>query len=170
MSNIKELEINNEIRDSEIRLIDEEGNQLGVMATSRALEIAIDKDLDLVKVAPNAVPPVCRILNYGKYKYEMQKKDKEAKKNQTIIKVKEIKMTPNIDTHDMSVKATKAREFIEDGNKVKVSIKFRGRQMGHPELGEEVLKLFFDEISDVASIDKAPKIEGRNMVMYIMPK
>ena len=126
--------------------------------------------MDLVKVAPQAKPPVCKIMDYGKYRYELQKKDKEAKKNQKTIRVKEIKMSPTIEEHDLKVKTSQAVKFLEGGDKVKVSVRFRGRQMGHVEQGKEVLNWFFDEIKDYAQIDKPAKLEGRNMVMYVLPK
>lgn len=134
------------------------------------MEIAEDSNLDLVKVAPQAKPPVCKIMDYGKYRYELQKKDKEAKKNQKTIRVKEIKMSPTIEEHDLKVKTSQAVKFLEGGDKVKVSVRFRGRQMGHVEQGKEVLNWFFDEIKDYAQIDKPAKLEGRNMVMYVLPK
>lgn len=134
------------------------------------MEVAENANLDLVKVAPQAKPPVCRIMDYGKYRYEMQKKDKEAKKNQKVIKVKEIKMSPTIEEHDLNVKANQAIKFLEDGDKVKISVRFRGRQMGHTDLGKEVLEWFFDQIKDYAQIDKPAKLEGRNMVMFVLPK
>lgn len=134
------------------------------------MEIAENSNLDLVKVAPQAKPPVCKIMDYGKYRYELQKKDKEAKKNQKTIRVKEIKMSPTIEEHDLKVKTSQAVKFLEGGDKVKVSVRFRGRQMGHVEQGKEVLNWFFDEIKDYAQIDKPAKLEGRNMVMYVLPK
>ena len=167
---IKELEINEQIRDSKVRLIDQNGDQIGVCDIGKALDLAHDQDLDLVKVSPNAKPPVCRILDYGKYRYEMQKREKEAKKNQKVIKVREMKMTPNIEEHDMSVKADKVKEFLNDGDKVKISVRFRGREMGHTEKGVDVLEQFFKMIEDLAVIDKPAKLEGRNMVMYVLPK
>lgn len=153
-----------------MRLIDHEGNQLGVVDLEKALDVAYNANLDLVKVAPQAVPPVCKVMDYGKYRYELQKKDKEAKKNQKIIRVKEIKMSPTIEEHDLNVKSTQAIKFLKDGDKVKVSVRFRGRQMGHLEHGNEVLDEFFGLISDYAQIDKPAKLEGRNMVMYVAPK
>lgn len=153
-----------------MRLIDHSGEQLGVVDIRKALEVAENANLDLVKVAPQAKPPVCRIMDYGKYRYEMQKKDKEAKKNQKVIKVKEIKMSPTIEEHDLNVKANQAIKFLEDGDKVKISVRFRGRQMGHTDLGKEVLEWFFDLIKDYAQIDKPAKLEGRNMVMFVLPK
>ena len=134
------------------------------------MEIAENSNLDLVKVAPQAKPPVCKIMDYGKYRYELQKKDKEAKKNQKTIRVKEIKMSPTIEEHDLKVKTSQAVKFLEGGDKVKVSVRFRGRQMGHVEQGKEVLNWFFDEIKDYAQIDKPAKLEGRNIVMYVLPK
>ncbi len=143
---------------------------MGIVDIDKALEVAENSSLDLVKVAPQAKPPVCKIMDYGKYRYELQKKDKEAKKNQKTIRVKEIKMSPTIEEHDLKVKANQAVKFLEGGDKVKVSVKFRGRQMGHTDQGREVLDWFFDEISDYAQIDKPAKLEGRNMVMYVLPK
>lgn len=143
---------------------------MGIVETEKAMEIAENSNLDLVKVAPQAKPPVCKIMDYGKYRYELQKKDKEAKKNQKTIRVKEIKMSPTIEEHDLKVKASQAVKFLEGGDKVKVSVRFRGRQMGHVEQGKEVLNWFFDEIKDYAQIDKPAKLEGRNMVMYVLPK
>lgn len=143
---------------------------MGIVDIDKALEVAENSSLDLVKVAPQAKPPVCKIMDYGKYRYELQKKDKEAKKNQKTIRVKEIKMSPTIEEHDLKVKTNQAVKFLEGGDKVKVSVKFRGRQMGHTDQGREVLDWFFDEISDYAQIDKPAKLEGRNMVMYVLPK
>lgn len=143
---------------------------MGIVDIDKALEVAENSSLDLVKVAPQAKPPVCKIMDYGKYRYELQKKDKEAKKNQKTIRVKEIKMSPTIEEHDLKVKANQAVKFLEGGDKVKVSVKFRGRQMGHTDQGREVLDWFFDEIRDYAQIDKPAKLEGRNMVMYVLPK
>ena len=143
---------------------------MGIVDIDKALEVAENSSLDLVKVAPQAKPPVCKIMDYGKYRYELQKKDKEAKKNQKTIRVKEIKMSPTIEEHDLKVKTSQAVKFLEGGDKVKVSVRFRGRQMGHVEQGKEVLNWFFDEIKDYAQIDKPAKLEGRNMVMYVLPK
>lgn len=169
-SNIKELQINEEIRDREIRLIDVDGGQLGIFPSNKAMEMAYDKKMDLVKIAPNAKPPVCRIMDYGKYKYELAKKEKEAKKNQKVINVKEVRLTPNIESHDLNVKAKRAVDFLKDGDKVKVSVRFRGRELGHTEKGREVLSEFAKITSEVGFIDKHPKLEGKNMVMYLMPK
>ena len=167
---IKELQINEEIREKEVRLIDVDGSQLGVVPFKRAMEVATERRLDLVNVAPTAKPPVCRIMDYGKYKYEMAKKEKEARKNQKIINIKEIRLTPNIESHDLNVKANRAIEFLQDGDKVKVSVRFRGREMGHTEMGKEVLDEFAKLIGDAGKIEKEAKLEGRNMTMFLMPK
>lgn len=167
---IKELQINEEIRDKEVRLIDVDGTQLGIVPLKKALEISESKRLDLVKVAPTANPPVCRIMDYGKYKYEIAKKEKEAKKNQKIINVKEIRLTPNIEDHDLKVKAKRAIEFLKAGDKVKVTVRFRGRELGHTEIGYEVLDEFAKLIEEVGTVEKSPKIEGKNMVMHLTPK
>lgn len=153
-----------------MRLIDVDGNQVGIVPTKKALGIAFDRKLDLVKVAPNAKPPVCRIMDYGKYKYELAKKEKEARKNQRIINVKEVRMTPNIEDHDLNVKAKKANDFLKNGDRVKVSVRFRGRQLGHTEVGREVLMRFVELVSEHGTIEKHPKMEGRNMVMYLVSK
>ncbi len=134
------------------------------------MEVANERKLDLVNVAPNAKPPVCKILDYGKYKYEISKKEKEARKNQRVINVKEIRLTPNIEAHDLSTKAKRAIQFLKDGDKVKVSVRFRGREMGHTEMGKEVLDDFFKLVEDYATIEKAAKLEGRSMVMFLIPK
>ena len=140
------------------------------MPIKKALDIEYNNKLDLVKVAPNAKPPVCRIMDYGKYKYELAKKEKEAKKNQKVINVKEIRMTPNIEEHDLNVKAKRAIGFLKDGDKVKVSVRFRGRELGHTDMGKEVLLNFTEITAEYGVIDKQPKMEGRNMVMYLVPK
>ncbi len=167
---IKELQINEEIRDKEVRLIDVDGTQLGITSTRKALEIAEERRLDLVKVAPTANPPVCRVMDYGKYKYELAKKEKEARKNQKVINIKEIRLTPNIEAHDLNVKAKTAIRFLESGDKVKVSVRFRGREMGHTEIGFEVLNDFAKLTEEVGIIEKSAKLEGRNMVMHLTPK
>ncbi len=167
---IKDLQINEGIREREVRLIDSDGSQLGVVATRKALEIADERKLDLVNVAPNAKPPVCKIMDYGKYKYELAKKEKEARKKQKVINVKEIRLTPNIEIHDLNVKAKRANEFLNDGDKVKVAVRFRGREMGHTEIGRVVLKDFANLTQDHGIIEKPAKMEGRNMVMFLTPK
>ncbi|MFI3325165.1 MAG: translation initiation factor IF-3 [Clostridia bacterium] len=169
MSN-KELQINNEIEEKELRLIDEDGTQLGVVSLEQALKLAADKGLDLVKIAPQAKPPVCKIINYGKFRFEQTKRVKEAKKNQKVVEIKEIRLSLNIDTHDFNTKLNHAIKFIEAGNKVKASIRFRGREMGHPEQGLVVMKKFAEAISEVANVEKAAKLEGRSMLMFLAPK
>ena len=166
-SKSNELEINEQIRDKEIRLIGADGAQMGIMSPRDALKMAIDKDLDLVKVAPQAKPPVCKILDYGKYRFEMQKKEKEAKKNQKVVELKEIRLSLNIDTNDFNTKVNQAAKFLQQGHKLKVSIRFRGREMAHKDVGREVLNAFFEKLEDVAVIDKDPKMEGRSMIMFL---
>ncbi len=165
----KELRINEEIRCKEVRLIDDAGEQLGVMAPRDAAKIAAEKNLDLVEIAPNANPPVCRIMDYGKYKYEQSKREKEAKKNQKVISVKEVKLRPNIEDHDFLTKAKNAAKFLAGGDKVKVTIMFRGREITHPELGKELCERFAEELASVAKVEKAAKVEGRNMIMILAP-
>ena len=147
-----------------------DGSQIGIVPIKKALSIAYEKRLDLVKVAPNARPPVCRIMDYGKYKYELAKKEKEAKKKQKVINVKEVRMTPSIEDHDLNVKARQATRFLKDGDRVKVSVRFRGRELGHKETGREVLMEFAELVSEYGTIEKQPKMEGRNMVMFLVPK
>lgn len=153
-----------------MRLIDEDGSQLGIVDIKEARMAANRKNLDLVQIAPNANPPVCRILDYGKYRYDMMKKQKEARKNQKIINVKEVRLSPNIEDHDLNVKAKMARKFLKDGDKVKVQVRFRGREMGHTDLGLVVLNDFFEILKDDGVIEKAAKLEGRNMNMFLAPK
>ena len=169
-SKSNELEINEQIRDKEIRLIGADGAQMGIMSPRDALKMAIDKDLDLVKVAPQAKPPVCKILDYGKYRFEMQKKEKEAKKNQKVVELKEIRLSLNIDTNDFNTKVSQAAKFVKAGHKLKVSIRFRGREMAHTNLGLEVEKRFAEVLAEIAVVDKAPKLEGRSMQMFMSPK
>ena len=164
---IKELQINEEIREKEVRLVDDEGNQLGVVPKMQAIDLAISKKLDLVNVAPNAKPPVCRIMDYGKYRYEQEKKEKEARKKQKVINVKELRFSPNIEDHDLNTKANRAIDFLKNGDRVKVSVRFRGREMGHTDLGREVLDKFYDLISEYGVVDKKPKMEGRSLVMFL---
>ena len=140
------------------------------MSAQQALSMAMDKELDLVKISPNATPPVCKIMDYGKFRFEQMKKEKEAKKNQRVVEVKEIRMSPNIDTNDFNVKVKNAQKFLKDGNRVKVSVRFRGREMAHTNLGEQLLKQFGEVCAEMASVDKAPKLEGRNMSMFLSPK
>lgn len=166
----KELQINEEIRDKELRLIDSDGSQLGVVSLSQALNLASEKNLDLVKIAPQAKPVVCKIMDYGKYRFEQAKREKESKKNQRIMTLKEIRLSLNIDTHDFNTKLKHASKFISGGNKVKVSIRFRGREMGHPELGFDIMNKFAQECSEFANVEKPAKLDGRNMLMFLAPK
>lgn len=168
-SKSNELEINEQIRDKEIRLIGADGAQMGIMSPRDALKMAIDKDLDLVKVAPQAKPPVCKILDYGKYRFEMQKKEKEAKKNQKVVEIKEIRLSLNIDTNDFNTKVNQAAKFLQQGHKLKVSIRFHGREMAHTSLGLDVHKRFAEALEGKAVIDKQPKLEGRSMMMFMSP-
>ena len=166
----QELQINEQIRDKEIRVIDSDGTQLGIMSLRRAMEIAEQKNLDLVKIAPQANPPVCKIIDYGKFRFEQAKREKEARRNQRVVEIKEVRLSLNIDTHDFETKKNHALRFISDGNKVKASIRFRGREMGHPELGLEIMRKFSDAMSEVAVVEKPAKLEGRNMLMFLAPK
>ena len=168
-SKSNELEINEQIRDKEIRLIGADGAQMGIMSPRDALKMAIDKDLDLVKVAPQAKPPVCKILDYGKYRFEMQKKEKEAKKNQKVVELKEIRLSLNIDTNDFNTKVNQAAKFLQQGHKLKVRSRFRGREMSHTSLGLDVHKRFAEALEGKAVIDKQPKLEGRSMMMFMSP-
>jgi len=162
--------INEEIRDKEVRVIGEDGNQLGVMSSREALKLAEEAELDLVKISPKANPPVCKIVDYGKYKYELTKREKEAKKKQKTFEIKEIRLGLSIDVHDFETKGKHAIRFLEDGNKVKVSIRFRGRELGHPEIGLDTMKRFAEFCQDYASVEKPAKMEGRNMLMFLAPK
>ena len=164
------LRINEEIRIREVRVTDANGEQLGVMLTRDALKLAEDKHLDLVEVAPKARPPVCRIMDFGKYRYEQQKREKEVRKKQKIITIKEVKLRPNIEQHDFEVKLKNAQRFIEEGNKVKVTIMFRGRELSHPELGSEVLDRLAKALEEVVTVERAAKLEGKNMTMILSPK
>ncbi len=166
----QELPINGQIRAREVQLIGDEGEKLGVVSLKEALEVAGEKKLDLVLVAPNAKPPVCKIMNYGKYKFEQAKKEKEAKKKQKTAEVKEIRITPNIEEHDFGFKAKNARKFIEDGNKVKITVRFKGREVNNSKLGEDVLNKFIENLSDIVNVDKKPKLEGRNMFIMLSKK
>ncbi|MBR2736527.1 MAG: translation initiation factor IF-3, partial [Firmicutes bacterium] len=167
--NHNQNQINEEIRAKEIRVIDKDGNQLGVMSPAQALQIAAESKLDLVNVAPNARPPVCRIMDYGKYRYEMQKKAKDARKKQKVTQVKEIRLSTYIEKHDLMVKANNAMKFLKDGDKVKVSIRFRGRERGHTSTGEQVMQQFAEVVAEVGQIEKKPLLEGRSMTMVLAP-
>lgn len=170
ISKQQEQQINEEIRDPEVRLISETGEQLGIMSAKDALKLAEERDLDLVKIAPMAKPPVCKIMDYGKFRFEKSKKEKEARKNQKVIEIKEIRLSLNIDTHDFDFKIKNARKFLEDGNKLKVSIRFRGREMAHPEIGTAIMDRADEALADVAVVDKPAKLEGRQMLMFMSPK
>ena len=167
---ISELFINEQIRDKEIRLIGESGEQLGIMSSREALKLAEEAGLDLVKIAPTAKPPVCKIVDYGKYRYELARKEKEAKRKQKVIEVKEIRMSPNIDTNDLNTKVGAARKFLEKGNRVKVTLRFRGREMAHMSTSKHILDDFAQMLSDVAVVEKMPKVEGRSMIMFLTVK
>lgn len=162
--------INEEIREKEIRVVDSTGEALGIMSSRSAFELAESKQLDLVMIAPQAKPPVCKIMDYGKYLYEIQKRDKEARKKQKVINIKEIRLSPKIEDHDLNVKAKNAEKFLLDGDKVKVTVRFRGREADYAHFGEDLLKQFFDKLKEVSVIEKEAKLEGRNMIMVLTPK
>ena len=164
------MQINEEIMDKEVRLISSDGEQLGIVSSAQALKLAAEKNLDLVKIAPQAKPPVCKIMDYGKYRFEQSKREKEAKKNQRVVEIKEIRLSPNIDVHDFDTKVGHARKFLAAGNKVKVSIRFRGREMTHTDLGLTTMAQFADDCADIASVEKPAKLEGRQMLMFLAPK
>ena len=163
-------ELNEEINDKEIRLIGSEGEQLGIMSSAEALRIADEHGLDLVKISPQAVPPVCKLMNYGKFRFEQSKREKEAKKNQHVVEIKEIRMSPGIDVGDFNTKLKNAQKFITDGNRVKVSVRFRGREMAHTDIGKELLERFAEQCTEVANLDKSAKLEGRMMSIVLTPK
>ncbi|MCC5465847.1 MULTISPECIES: translation initiation factor IF-3 [Pelosinus] len=164
------LRINEEIRAREVRLTSATNEPLGIVQLRDALQMAAEQHLDLVEVAPTAKPPVCRIMDFGKFKYEQQKREKEAKKKQKVVTVKEVKLRPNIEDHDFDVKFKNAQRFLEDGDKVKVTIMFRGRELSHPELGKKVLDKMASQIKDIANIERAARLEGKNMIMILAPK
>lgn len=167
---IKELQVNEQIRDKELRVIDEEGKQLGIMSAEKALKLAEEKDLDLVKIAPAATPPVCRIMDYGKYRFEQAKREKEARKKQRIVEVKEVRLGLKTDIGDFNTKVRHTARFLNDGDKVKVSIRFRGRELGHPEIGYEAMRRFAEACSEFGIVERPAKMEGRNMLMFLSPK
>ena len=167
---ISELFINEQIRDKEVRVIGEDGEQLGIMPTKEALKLAEEAGVDLVKIAPTAKPPVCKIVDYGKFKYEQTRKEKEAKKKQKIVEIKEIRLSPNIDTNDLNTKINAARKFIGKGDRVKITLRFRGREMAHMNKSKHILDDFAEALSDIAVVDKAPKVEGRSMTMFLAEK
>lgn len=162
--------INEQIRDREVRVVSESGEQLGVMPTKEAMKLALEAELDLVKIAPTAKPPVCKIIDYGKYKYELARKDKEAKKKQKTVDVKEVRLSPNIDTNDLNTKVNNAKKFISKGNKVKVTLRFRGREMAHMHQSRHILDDFAKLLSDIAVVEKQPKLEGRSLSMVLTEK
>lgn len=165
----KELQINEEIRDAEVRVISGSGEQLGIMSGKEAWNMASDKGLDLVKISPNAQPPVCKIMDYGKYKFELAKREKENRKNQKVVNTKEVQLSPSIDTNDFNTKCNHAVRFLKNGDKVKVAVRFRGREISHSEMGEALLLKFAENVKEFGNMDKAPKLEGRNMVMFLSP-
>ena len=167
---ISDLMINEQIRDKEVRLIGEDGEQLGIVSVKEALRLAEEAGLDLVKIAPTAKPPVCKIVDYGKFKYEQLRKEKEAKKKQKVVEIKEIRLSPNIDTTDLNTKMNAARKFITKGDRVKVTLRFRGREMAHMNSSKHILDDFAENLSDVAVVEKAPKVEGRSMTMFLTVK
>ena len=163
-------QLNDEIRDSQVRLIGADGAQLGIMSADEANHLAEEQGMDLVKISPNAVPPVCKIMDYSKFCFDQKKREKEAKKNQKVVEIKEIRMSPGIDTNDLNTKVKAAAKFLQDGNRVKVSVRFRGREMAHTNIGEKLLMDFAAACSDVANMEKNPKLEGRFMAMFLTPK
>ena len=166
----KDLRINEQIRVPQVRLIDADGTQLDIMATKDAQRISAERGLDLVEIAPQAKPPVCKIMDYGKYRFDQIKREKETKKNQKVVEIKEVKLRPNIEDHDFETKARNGEKFLKSGNKVKVTIMFRGREITHPELGKELCERMAERLGDVSSVEKAAKVEGRNMTMILVPK
>ena len=163
-------QLNEEIRDKEVRVIGPDGTMLGIMSAADALKQAEEQDYDLVKISPNAVPPVCKIMDYGKFRFEQMKKEKEAKKNQHVVEIKEIRMSPGIDTNDFNVKVKNAMKFLKDGNRVKVTVRFRGREMAHTNIGEQLLVKFGQDCAELANVEKNPKLDGRHMSMFLSPK
>ena len=164
-----EHQINEEIRDKEVRLIGDDGEQLGILPIQQAQDIAVEKGMDLVKIAPQAKPPVCKIMDYGKFRFEQAKREKEARKNQRVVEIKEIRLTPNIDIGDLNTQVKNACRFLQDGNKVKVSVRFRGREVTHASLGQDRLHRFAELCSECSTVEKQPKLEGRQMLMFLAP-
>ena len=163
-------QLNEEIQDKELRVIGSDGAQLGIMSSEAALELAAEQDLDLVKISPTANPPVCKIMDYGKFRFDTMKKEKESKKNQRVVEIKEIRMSPGIDTNDLNTKMKSAIKFLKDGNRVKVSVRFRGREMAHTNIGEQLLVQFAEGCTEAGNLEKNPKLEGRFMFMFLSPK
>ncbi len=165
-----DYQINEEIRDKEVRLIGDDGEQLGIMTVEAAMGIAVEKDLDLVKIAPGSNPPVCKIMDYGKYRFEQSKREKEARKNQHVVDIKEIRMSPGIGDNDFLVKLKNGQKFLNDGDRLKVSVRFRGREMAHTNIGEQLLRDFAARCGEISVLDKQPKLEGRSMSVFLSPK
>lgn len=163
-------QLNEDIRDKEVRVIGPDGAQLGIMSSRDALNMAYEKEMDLVKIAPGSNPPVCKIMDYGKFRFEQMKKEKEARKNQHVVEIKEVRMSPGIDTNDFNVKLKNAQKFLKEGNRVKVTVRFRGREMAHTNIGEQLLVQFGEACSEVANVEKNPKLDGRHMTMFLSPK
>lgn len=163
-------QLNEDIRDSEIRLIGSTGEQLGIMSAAQAQRIADEQGLDLVKISPQATPPVCKLMDYGKYRFEQTKREKEARKNQRVVEIKEIRMSPSIDVNDFNVKLRNAQKFLADGNRCKITVRFRGREMAHTNIGQDLLLKFAEECGEIAVMDKSPKLEGRHMSIFLSPK
>ncbi len=163
------MQANEDIREKEVRVVNQEGEQLGVMSSADAMKLAQSKGLDLVNIAPTAKPPVCKIMDFGKYRFELQKREKENKKNQKIINIKEVQLSPSIDTNDFNTKCRNAMKFLSKGDKVKVTVRFRGREVSHSEIGEALLKKFAESVHEVGNVDRPPKLEGRNMTMFLSP-
>ena len=163
-------QLNDEMRDKELRVIGADGAQLGIMSSAQANQLAEEQGLDLVKISPNATPPVCKIMDYSKFCFDQKKREKEARKNQRVVEIKEIRMSPSIDTNDLNTKIKAAQKFLTDGNRVKVSVRFRGREMAHTNIGEKLLLTFAEECAEVATMEKNPKLDGRFMAMFLSPK
>ncbi|WP_317366992.1 translation initiation factor IF-3 [uncultured Tyzzerella sp.] len=162
--------INEQIKDKEVRVIGDDGEQLGIMSSKEAQALADNRSLDLVKISPTAKPPVCRIMDYSKFKFDKAKKEKEARKKQKVVSIKELRLSPNIDKHDVQVKVKKAIEFLKSGDKVKISIKFRGRELGHTDIANDIMTNFAEQVSEYGVIEKAPKMEAKSMAMFLAPK
>ncbi len=167
---ISEVMINEQIRDKEVRVVSESGEQLGIMSAKEAMKMAEEAGADLIKIAPTAKPPVCKIMDFGKYRYELSRREKEAKKKQRVIEVKEVRLSPNIDTNDLNTKVNMARKFLSKGDKVKVTLRFKGRELAHVNTSKAILDEFVELLSDIAVVDKPAKLEGRSMVMFLAEK